>query len=1219
MTSPLWLTPLLQEQRSTLERLVSHLVEAPVHIDRVAALPRWRPGLVAYGVTISGRHGTAVQAQAVRIELSWLALLRGRVRPARISLIAPELALVQTAHGFHIAGLVRHHKPAFHWRAFLRSERSLAIWHGRLELHLISQRTSVDDLNAQWQDGLGAGVLHIAATIPGVCVRCHVQIDLYGTHWRLKPFTGAVGLRATHLVLNRLHSLFPEVLTQPWGGQFEGQVWTVWKQGQIHFVGGEAAVQNARFPMTLWTRPISFTDFSGKFSYQKRVQGFRLYGGGMRLQGGGVVTRMHTLYVSQGVKGWQVSADRLNVQQLSWLVAHIRHLPKKFAPLVHMQLKGQLLDVAGYFRGRHHFNYGLAAHFFGLGLRDGKHGLRFAHVAGSLRMKTHSGHLMLSGLHGLVRGPAAFSGPFHVVSAKLKMQWQRAANGLSVQVPAFDVVTADGAANGALTVVAIQGHSPVLELGVHMRSVQVAALSRYYPKTMPRHLRAWLGQTLRAGVVTDGHVILKGPLNRFPFRHGGGLFVVNLHATGVRYRFLPRWLPARHVQGIVAMHDATLTVRGQGQIGGVPVQALTVQATPLGSMHGQVRVHAQMQGQVQSLLKIVLPHVHAHLRSLIPATLAGAGQGRVTLHLNIPFNNKMPLHLKGQLALVQASLFYPFKTETIPFTGLQGTVDFAGRGPTSGRITGYVLGGKFGVALATHAKVLTVRASGYASAPGLKHIDGPLRPYISGSFPWHLQLVAGKVTHLTAQANLRAVTLRAPFPLGKAVDVPAVAHFAFVSASHMTTATGQITGHGGVRIIQGSGPTHVWVGIGDDQPPASFPVGMAVDVRSPYLNVSQWIPFIEHLVTHVDVHHRRPVAVGAVPLTNVGVRVGSLSAFGRLFGAVRARFHYRSGLWTGIFRGPDVDGNGRWRLGRRPDLILSFDRLVIPTRLKRNDTPAAPIGTINPRHLPAVHFFAQHLVVGSHHFGRVLVQAAPSADGWRFVRFALIRPHTTLSGVGQWTLHDGAQETVFSGVLKSHDLGHTLGAWGLPHQVAGGHAVVHAGVNWPGSPFDFGWNALNASVKFVAWDGRFLNIKQGAAGKLLGIFNVDSITRYLTFNFSNIVHSGFSFARIGGRIIVERGLAVTHGISINGAPAQIGITGSADLNGQTFDLLVRVSPHLANNLTLASGLLGGPIAGAAVLLMQKIFAQEINKGTQTTYVIKGPWRKPYIHKQTDKD
>ncbi|MHB1670582.1 MAG: hypothetical protein ACYCVM_00760, partial [Acidiferrobacter sp.] len=62
-----------------------------------------------------------------------------------------------------------------------------------------------------------------------------------------------------------------------------------------------------------------------------------------------------------------------------------------------------------------------------------------------------------------------------------------------------------------------------------------------------------------------------------------------------------------------------------------------------------------------------------------------------------------------------------------------------------------------------------------------------------------------------------------------------------------------------------------------------------------------------------------------------------------------------------------------------------------------------------------------------------------------------------------------------------------------------------------------------------------------------------------------------------------------------------------------------VNPHIQNNVTLATGLIGGPIAGAVVLLMQKIFAHEISQGARLTYYIKGPWSKPSVQKKPDKD
>ena len=53
-----------------------------------------------------------------------------------------------------------------------------------------------------------------------------------------------------------------------------------------------------------------------------------------------------------------------------------------------------------------------------------------------------------------------------------------------------------------------------------------------------------------------------------------------------------------------------------------------------------------------------------------------------------------------------------------------------------------------------------------------------------------------------------------------------------------------------------------------------------------------------------------------------------------------------------------------------------------------------------------------------------------------------------------------------------------------------------------------------------------------------------------------------------------------------------------------------VTPHLTSSLPVAVGIASGVAIGAAILLLQKIFEDQINEMTRVQYTITGPWTKP---------
>lgn len=1211
--SPLWLTPILQNQRAVLVAQVAQAVGGPVRIRTIGAVVGWRPGFVMRGLVV-GAPSPAIEARALRARLSWRALLEGRVRLARLTLVKPVLTVVATPHGWQVKGLARRPPRRFTWQTLSVVARELAVRGGTVRVDVAARHWAVDDLAARFETTWRGHSAYVAATIPNVCARCTLHMNSGARTLHLHHFNGALGFDGQTLRLQALNSLLPKA-ARSLRGTLNGRLWTDWHRGVLEFVDGDVHLRAARVPATADTRVLSIPDVAGEFSFKRNRHGFRFYAAQLAARGGGVAWRIGALAASQKGHAIRLSVHSVNLQQVAWLLGHVRKLPGSVRPVLARRPRGVLTHLRLHVRRGHRLHYTMAARFHGLGLAGDGRGLRFAHVAGKILMTTHGGRMTLFHWYGAVHGPRVLPGPFVVRDATATVAWQIAANGYSAQIPQFTVTTADGSVGGTAHVVRLKGTAPTVLLEAEVRGVRITALHRYYPKTIPARTRQWLQRTLRGGVVTAGRIRLEGPLDRFPFIHGGGLFGVDLQVENGRYRFLPTWPAATDITSEVRTHDANLTVRGHGQLGAIQVSHLLVRAYPLGTPHGQVAVHLTSHAGLGALLKVVTPHIPPARRPYLPLTMRGHGPAVLRLHLQIPFSRRQHMEMRGQLKLAQARFDYPYRQQWLRGSHLTGQMAFSQRGPTAGHVSGQWLGGHFTLAVGTTGSTTTAHLAGHMSAAGVQKLAGRLGPYISGPLRWRLTVIRHAGLVVRGQADLRAVALRLPYPAGKSAGIPATAAWQVTARRGTMVIDASLPHHCGGQVIIPSGhrPLRAWLGIGVSHPPPAIAPGLAVAVRTSYFDTTAW----QHFLVPIVAQHTTPAMLGrngsVLPLRTVSLSAGAIGFAGRIFTGVRARIHRRDRVWRAVLTGPDAAGTVRFATRPQRQVQFIFTHLIIPSR--RHPAPADR-RPLDPRHLPRIVLEAAHVRIGHRNFGHVVLVGGPFAEGWRLDEVLLAVAHTTLSGHGRWTLHGGLQETTLALTLKSRDLGRTLAAWGYPHQVAGGDADVHAGLNWPGDPTAFHLRDLEARLQFIAHHGRFLQVREGA-GKLLGIFNVDSITRYLTLDFSSLFGRGFSFDQVAGKVFVEDGVASTPSIRVQGPTANVAITGAANLGQQTFDLTVNVNPHLQNNLTLASGLLGGPIAGAAVLLMQKIFAREIDDGTRMTYLIRGPWNKPIIKKRVD--
>ena len=1215
VTSPLWLTPLLQSARPALERAVSRAVGAPVRIADIRARIGWRPGFTARGVRVGSRARPAVRVRGARVDLSWLALAEGRVRPAFIALTGAHLTVLKTARGFQVAGLPTTSPRQAHWRAFLRQEPALAITDSDLTILDDHKRLALRGLAAQWLRGLRRHTLKGQAAIPGVCADCRVSAVF--AHWPSRPqaFVGHIGVQARSLRLHALAALTGRPALKALAGRASGRLWLSLRHGTPEFLSGQLRLTGLVLPATAHNRESRIPALSGDFSFARGARGWRFYGVHWRGRIAGRPVRTGAVFLAHHGQRWRARIQDLDLHQAAALVGHARGLPAALARLAALRPRGRLRDLRARARKARHWHYRLHTRFSGLAVRAGGRGPRFSGASGAITLDGHSGRLVLTGLHGIVRIPRLVPAPLAVERASATVTWQRAANGMSWQVPRLRLATAAGAMTGAVSLVRVTGKSPVVLLAARLSDVDLAKLRALYPRALRARLRRSLVHTIRGGLVTRGRVVVKGPADAFPFRHANGVFRADLSVQGGRYRFARRWPCARDLDIRVQARNAHLSVQGSGRLGKVALSHFAVAAGPLGTRTGQAVVHLAGTGGLGSVLALVLPHVRAPLRQALPATITGHGPMSLTLALRVPFARKAKLALNGSLALEGASLRYPLGHGALGFHALDGRIGFTQAGPTAGTMHGTLAGGPWTLALKTQGGVLMAQAHGTVKARLLRPLTGPGTRYLTGVVPWQLRVRRAHRTHLRARADLKEAALRLPYPAGKGAGVPGVLRLKATIGRHASVFEAALPHHLAAlyRAVPGR-PVAAWLGIGSARPPKRLASGLSIGVRSGYLDARPWLAFLQGLVHGQGRALARLPAQGLQPKA-LTLYVGSGVFGGYTLGPVRADFVRAGQDWSGRLAGPDTLGRVRWQPRGHGVLSLDFQRLVIPPRARHHALGQAV--SQDPRRLPVVHFQADRLVVAGHDFGRVAIRTAGIPDGLRFTRILVARGHTLLSANGRWTVHGGRQESVMTGYLHSANLGHTLAQWGVPDQVAGGRTRVRMALNWPGGPTAFSFHHLDGTLTFLVGSGRFVQVRQGA-GKLLGIFNIDAIARYLTFNFSNIFGRGFSFNHIGGRVLIENGRALTHGIHVDGASANVRVSGEAGLARKRFDLLVKVEPHIAGNVTLATGLIGGPIAGAAALLMQKIFAGAISNTTSISYRIVGPWKSPIIRTVGDR-
>jgi hypothetical protein len=129
---------------------------------------------------------------------------------------------------------------------------------------------------------------------------------------------------------------------------------------------------------------------------------------------------------------------------------------------------------------------------------------------------------------------------------------------------------------------------------------------------------------------------------------------------------------------------------------------------------------------------------------------------------------------------------------------------------------------------------------------------------------------------------------------------------------------------------------------------------------------------------------------------------------------------------------------------------------------------------------------------------------------------------------------------------------------------------------------------------------------------VVGLLNLNALTRRLRLDFRDFYKKGYSFDSINGNFVFDAGEARTDDLSVLGPTGRIDLRGSADLVAGSLDQQVTVTPKLDATLPIAGALAGGPVAGVAVLMAQQVLTKQVDRITRFEYAVNGPWADPSI-------
>jgi uncharacterized protein YhdP len=265
----------------------------------------------------------------------------------------------------------------------------------------------------------------------------------------------------------------------------------------------------------------------------------------------------------------------------------------------------------------------------------------------------------------------------------------------------------------------------------------------------------------------------------------------------------------------------------------------------------------------------------------------------------------------------------------------------------------------------------------------------------------------------------------------------------------------------------------------------------------------------------------------------------------------------------------------------------------------------------NPADLPEIHFFSKEFSYLGLDLGETRIEGYPIKDGFHIESVEAHSPRLIFNARGDWLKNSDGERSDFDIRMTSESLGTVLEAMDISSAMQGGQTVVHFDAWWNGPPAAFALARLNGEMDLSIIQGNILTADPGA-GRVLGLLSLTELPRRLAMDFRDVFDEGFSFDEARGTMRLENGTSYTDDLTLSSTAAQISITGSTDLDAQTFDYEFAVRPGVSQTLPVIGAIAGGPAGAAAGLALQALLRDALGEATEARYTIRGPWTNPQV-------
>lgn len=782
---------------------------------------------------------------------------------------------------------------------------------------------------------------------------------------------------------------------------------------------------------------------------------------------------------------------------------------------------------------------------------------------------------------------------------------------------------------------------PNLHLVSTVRDMDMSRLTAYAPmKRFSEGVRKWLSGAVVKGRLISGDLVYEGPAKIAKNDQLARTHQMYFAMSGSEINFLEGWPLLTNASGEMLLYDKNTFINNlNGVIYGTQLKNGYIRIPATDERLPTLSLSATSSGGLNDGLNLLK---NTPLKNIVPAAVQDwSGSG--TLSSTISMNAQLGTGAISPAVVIRSQLDeggLSSDSLNLQIGEINGQFVFdSSAGLSSDGMTGFVFGEE------VSGRIRTAPYDGGV----LTEMDFRGSVDIQDIYRWSEQVVlwplSGKTSYelgfkfyqnqdkssksvLLVSSDLKGIKVQAPLPFEKeaagtvaleysmelAVDNPVIT----IKYGDTVDAILQLNDSGldrGQFLLNG-----------DVKPVLPIESKIFVDGLLGRLNVEEWIDFVDQLTVAQEALDSSNAVDGEVAsqfdvLDKVGLfslAVNELNVFDEYFYNAGATLGRGNESWSAHLNNDDVVGQftipDDFEVGGIVPVTADVGFLRYPwtsggLKGKNAELPGEP--TLTPGDIPPLIVEINKLELFDDDMGRWAFETKRQVDSIDIVNINARYRHTNIKGDATWKKTDQTEHTVFVGEASIENIADVLLAWDYPSSVSSKSASASVDVSWPGMPGDIDYEVIAGKMSMRMYDGVFEDVdSKTSAIRFFGILNFHTFQRRLKLDFSDLYKKGIAFDRVKGDFSLANSILTSSNIHIRAPSAEFALAGSADLKNEVIDYDLAVTLPLKSSLRPAC--LAGPAACGAVLVVEKVWGDKLQKLTTLRYELSGPWLDPNV-------